>query len=178
MGLFVLPIGVLFTAAVAILSHLRRFNQVAPGAAVGATPLTWLWSPGWAATLHRRLRSAAALAGAVAGPSRRRRWRRGRALPTDTITDLAREVVGEAMRLDRELVAANLTSPGAARTQALSALDHEVRGIEDAAHRVHRLAAQRARLNSSGVHALSLNERIASMEAAMRELNAGPRPFN
>lgn len=140
--------------------------------------MTWLWSPGWAATLHRRLRAACALAASVAGPPTGRRRRRKGPLVADSIAELAQEVVSEAVRLDRALVTAALTAPGPARAQVMSALDYEVRGIEDAAQRVHRLAAQRAQLASSGIKALTLNERIASLEAAMSELNPGPRPLS
>jgi hypothetical protein len=70
-----------------------------------------------------------------------------------------------------------MNTPGAARGQALSALDYEVRGIEDAARRVHRLATRRAQLSAGALHALSLQDRISSMEAALGELSAGPHPL-
>jgi hypothetical protein len=174
-GFLGLPVLVLAGVAYAFTRRLRRSNRVGPGGFAGAVPLTWLWSPGWAASLHRRLRSAGALAGSVAGPAPGRRGRRVRP-DTDSITQLAREVLDEAVRLDRELVTANLAAPGTARTQALAALDYEVRNVEDAAQRVHRLAAQRAELVRTGAGtSLSLNERISTLEEALRELHTGPR---
>jgi hypothetical protein len=179
MGILVAPLSVICVGAAMVVGHLRRTNRVGPVGVAGAAPLTWLWSPGWAATLHRRLRSASALASSVAGPPAARSWRRRRpSEPPDSIAELAREVVGEAVRLDHELVTATLNSPGAARAHALNALDFEVRGVEDAARRVHRLATRRAQLSAGAVQGLSLHDRIASMEAALGELSAGPRPLN
>lgn len=173
LALLLAPVALLTLTAAGFLAWLRRNNRVAPGIPPGGAPFTWLWSPGAAAMLHRRLRSACQLAGSVAGPTSRRRSGRRRPLPPDSIAQLAREVVDEAVRLDRQLVATKLSRQGVARAHAFAALDYEVRGVEDAARRVHILATRRALLgNGTGISALSLNERIASMEAAMGELQA------
>jgi len=187
LAVLLVPVAVLTMAAAGLLGWLRRNNRVAPGVPLGTAPFTWLWSPGAAATLHRRLRAACQLAASVAGPPSHRRWsRRHRPLPPGSIAQLAREVVDEAMRLDRELVATRIYRQGmgagsagapvfVARAHALAALDYEVRGVEDAARRVHNLATRRGLLGGGpGPGDLSLSDRIASMEAAMGELQ--PRP--
>lgn len=167
------PVVFVAGTATALAVSLRRSNRVAPVSPVGGAPLSWLWSPGAAAVLHRRLRSACQLASSVAGPPGRKRLRRRKGGAVDSIAELAREVVGEAVRLDHLLVAANAGHRGMARAHALAALDYEVRAVEDAARRVHSLASRRAVIADGwGPSALSLNERIATLEAAFAELQA------
>ncbi|MGH9106002.1 MAG: hypothetical protein ACRDZX_09225 [Acidimicrobiales bacterium] len=182
-----LPVVLLTSAAFAATASLRRANRVAPDRGAGAPPLLWLWSPGAAATLHRRLRYACQLVGPVVGTRQRslrpstlrpRLWR-GRCQTegagTDEIAELAGEVLREAVSLDHQVVSANLLGRGMARSQALGSLGWEVSAVEDAARRVHRLATRRAQLawpQSCGP--LTLDERIAAMEAALSELT--PRP--
>jgi hypothetical protein len=126
-------------------SSLRRANRVVPTRSAISAPLRWLWSPSPAATLHRRLRSACALAGSVEGSLPRDRWPLRRRGPVnDGIVNLAQEVLAEAVALDHQVLSASLLARGAPRDQALSALDYQVRGLEDAARRVHQLAARRA----------------------------------
>ena len=177
-SLLALPVVFLMAAAFVATSSLRRANRVLPGGRSSVSPpLWWLWSPGSAATLHRRLRAACDLAGSVVGPQARpHRWpRRSAAPPTDGIADLARDVLQEAVLLDREVVAASHIARGLPRSQALGSLDYQVRGVEDAARRVHQLAARRAQLaRPNGPGALNLDQRIAAMEAALNEL--GPPP--
>ena len=157
-ALLLVPVAVLTMATAGLLAWLRRNNRVAPGVPLGTAPFTWLWSPGAAASLHRRLRAACQLAASVAGPAYPRRWlRRRRPLPAGSIAQLAREVMDEAVRLDRELVATKMYRHGmgvgsagvpvfVARAHALATLDYEVRGVEDAARRVHNLATRRGLL--------------------------------
>lgn len=170
----VAPIVLVAGAAFVVTRSLRRANRVGPRRA-GPVPLAWLWSPGYAAMLHRRLRYAcqvAAEVGASLPSSRLHRRQTGAA--GDGIAELAREVVGEAIRLDRQLVAANRMASGMSRTSALAALEQQVRVVEDAAARVNRLARRRAQLSGvSGVSSLSLTERISAMEAALGELSSG-----
>jgi hypothetical protein len=140
-------------------------------------PIPWLWSPGMAATLHRRLRSACHLARAVEDcrpqPPRRRWSQRNIPPPGDPIVDLAREVVQEAVQLDRELISTSWLARGTARAQAFGALAYRVHSVEDAARRVHQLEARRLRISSPpGPVGLSLGERISVMEAAFGELSA------
>lgn len=157
-------------------SSLRRANRVVPTRSATTAPLRWLWSPSPAALLHRRLRSACALAGSVEGTLPRRRWSKRRNEPvSDAITSLAQEVLQEAVALDRQLLSTSLLPRGIPRAQALSALEYQVGGIEDAARRVHQLATRRAQLaRPAGPAPLSLDERIGAMEAALGELT--PRP--
>jgi hypothetical protein len=84
-------------------------------------------------------------------------------------------VLEEALRLDSEIVTASWLARGLPRARALARFDYQVGAVEDAARRVHLLADQRARLaQSTELSSLSLQERIAAMEAAISELT--PRP--
>jgi len=160
-------------------SSLRRANRVVPSRSAISAPLRWLWSPSPAAMLHRRLRSACALAGSVEGSLPRDRWPRRRREPVnDGIASLAQEVLQEAVALDRQLLSTSLLPRGVTRDQALTALDYQVRGLEEAARRVHQLATRRAQLaRPTGPATLNLNERITAMEAALSELTPRhPRP--
>jgi len=172
---FFLPVALLMTVGTWARMSLRRANSVVPGRPAVAAPLRWLWSPGAAASLHRRLRSACQLAGSIegAGPRPRpKRWpRRNPPPPSDAIAELAREVVQEAVQLDRKLVSASWIAPGVPRARALAALGYQVRAVEDAARRVHQLDAERSRIASpAGSGTLTLDERLTAMEAALGEL--------
>jgi hypothetical protein len=172
----VAPVALLSCAAFFITYRLRRANKVS-SIRGGPVPLPWLWSPGVAAGLHRRLHSACDVAASVAtsAPSPSRRWRRQGPQPVDGIADLAREVVKEAVSLDQRLVVASRLAKGVPRARALGALEHEVAALEDAAARVHHLAARRAELSRpAGPAQLSLTERISAMEAAFGELTSQP----
>jgi hypothetical protein len=176
-AILLLPVVLLTGVAVLATSTMRRVNRVVAGRSVAAAPVRWLWSPSAAAMLHRRLRSACELAGSVAGSQARApRWPRRKARPaSDGIADLAREVLEEAVLLDRQVVSANRMARGLPRAQALSALDYQVRAIEDAARRVHQLAARRAHLaRPNGSPVLNLDQRITAMEEALRELTPSP----
>lgn len=157
-------------------SSLRRANRVVPSRSAISAPLRWLWSPSPAATLHRRLRAACALAGSVEGSLPKDRWhRRKRGPANDGIVTLAQDVLREAVALDNQVLTTSLLPRGVARDQALMALDYEVRGLEDAGRRVHQLATRRAQLaRPAGPVTLNLDERITAMEAALGELT--PRP--
>jgi hypothetical protein len=191
---FLLAIAVFIAGAAALTSYslrysLRRANRLVPGREGTAAPLHWLWSPGAAAMMHRRLRSACKLASAVPGawiPAidgvgrlGRRRARRSRRRPgpqRDGIAQLARDVLEQALQLDGEIVTSSWLARGQPRARALAQLDHRVGAVEDAARRVHQLAAQRARLaETTELGPLSLQERIAAMEAAITELTRPPR---
>jgi hypothetical protein len=177
----VVPVAVMTSVALVTAESMRRANRLMPGrTAATSPPLRWLWSPGSAAGLHRRLRSTCQLIGSLATPlaaSQRRRRRRGRknAMPEDGIARLAREVLEEAVILDRQVVSASYVVRGLPRAQALAALDYQVRAVEDAARRVHQLATRRAQLSRlPGVDTLSLDQRISAMEAALSELTPPP----
>jgi hypothetical protein len=112
----------------------------------------------------------------VEGSLPKDRWPRRRRQPVnDGIVNLAQEVLQEAVALDQQLMSTSLLPRGVARDQALNALDYQVRGLEDAARRVHQLATRRAQLARPASPAtLNLDERITAMEAALGELT--PRP--
>jgi hypothetical protein len=176
--LLVTPVALLTGTAFLTTSTLRRANRLVPGRSAASAPLWWLWSPGTGAMLHRRLRSACELAASVATSraSTRRRLFRKVDPPRDGIADLAREVLEEAVLLDHHVVSASRTARGLPRAQALAALEYQVRAVEDAARRVHQLATRRAQLaRPAGPAALSLDQRISAMEAALGEL-AAPEP--
>jgi hypothetical protein len=178
--------GTTALSAYSLRHSLRRANRLVPGQAGPRPPVSWLWSPGPAASLHRRLRAACQLASSVPGawrpgevPSRRRRalraFRRRPVPARDGIAELAREVLDDALQLDGRIVSASWVARGLPRARALAELEHQVVAIEDAARRVHQLAERRARLAQySEASSLSLDERIAAMEAALTEL--APRP--
>jgi hypothetical protein len=175
----VAPVAILACGAFFFTHSLRQANKVAPRRG-GPVPLPWLWSPGLAAALHRRLRYACQVAGTVAvpAPGPRRLRRRLSAQPFgDGIAELAREVVREAVFLDGQLVTASRLGRGYPRAQALGSLEYQVAVVEDAAARVHRLATRRAQLSRPvGPAQLSLGERISAMEAALGELSQPPSP--
>lgn len=186
-ALLVVIVGVL-GGAVALTSYslrysLRRANRLVPGARGPSAPVSWLWSPRPAATLHRRLRSACKLASSVPGawsprelPTHQirralRPSRRHRTPARDGIAELAREVLEGALRLDGQIVSSNLLARGHPRARALAQVAYQVGALEDAARRVHQLAERRAQLaEPSEVSSLSLQDRIAAMEAAINEL--------
>jgi hypothetical protein len=176
---FFLPAVLLTSAGTWARLSLRRANRVGPGRSAAAAPIPWLWSPGVAATLHRRLRAACRLARSVEDSRPqppRRRWSQRKLPPQgDAIVDLAREVAQEAMQLDRELVSTSWLARGAPKAQAMAGIAYRVNAVEDAARRVHQLETSRARMSGPpGPAGLSLNERIAVMEAAFGELGARP----
>jgi plasmid stabilization system protein ParE len=189
---FVVVVIGLVAGAAAVTSYslrysLRRANRLVPGRATPTAPLSWLWSPSPAAALHRRLRSACKLASSVPGAWRprqlsthqsrraqsRRALRASRRHPAparDGIAELAREVLEGSLQLDGQIVSASWLARGVPRARALAQLEYEVASMEDAARRVHQLAERRARLSQSTESSLSLQERIAAMEAAISEL--------
>ena len=176
---FFLPFVLLTSGATWARFSLRRANRVGPGRSTATAPIPWLWSPGVAASLHRRLRTACHLAGTVISsrpePPRRRWPKKNTPAPVDSIVELAREVVQEAVELDRELVTTSWLARGLPKAQALAALGYRVSAVEDAARRVHQLDASRSRIsNTPGAVGLTLGERISVMEAAFGELS--PRP--
>jgi hypothetical protein len=192
LAFLLLPVAFLTAATGLVLHTLRRANRVVPSGPAAGAPLRWLWSPSAAATLHRRLRAACLLAGAVPGalaavkareprrfgrsrPRLARHANGGRQTPLDGISQLARDVVEEAVELDNQLTSAAWLARGLPRAQAFAHLDYQVSVIEDAARRVHQLAARQTRLARPGLPStLSLQDRIGAMEEAVSELT--PRP--
>ena len=170
------PVLLMGGAAAFAASSLRRANRLMPGRAAGSVPVTWLWSPGTAAALHRRLRYVCQLSAPMASQAAGgRRLRRRRAAGLDGISRLAEEVLAEAVALDRELVATNYLPRGLPRAQALAEVEARVRNLESSARRVHQLSARRTQLaRPGGLADLTLDQRIAAMEGALDELDAEP----
>jgi len=167
------PVVLFASAAFVATSSMRRANRLIPGRSPVTPPLRWVWSPSTAALLHRRLRNACQLVATQAAPAlpSRKRFRRHRAMPVDSLAQLARDVLEEALVLDNQVVTASHLAHGLPRAQALAALEYQVRGVEDAARRVHQLATRRAQLaRLTGPGALNLDQRIAAMEQALGEL--------
>jgi len=186
-ALLVLPVVAVLGATFYATTALRRANRLIPSRSLASPPLRWVWSPGPAAMLHRRLRAACQLVAPVAGPAparakwgvawRRRLKRRQGAPRADVIAELAGEVIEEAVVLDRALVSAGFQARGFSRTTALAGLEQQVRALEDSAHRVHLLALRRASLVRTGAGSgLSLDQRITAMEAALGELGVADHP--
>lgn len=109
---------------------LQRRNRVSPDVATPA-PTSWLGAPGAGARLHRRLRTAVAVArsASAAAPS------------APHLGELTAELEGEAVALDTHLVIASRI-PGKQGRAQLAALARQVRQIEQVASQVSLLAAQ------------------------------------
>jgi hypothetical protein len=182
-ALLAVPVVLLGSAAFVATAALRRANRLVPGRAGGSAPLRWLWSPSFAASLHRRLRFACQVALSVAAPLgrpgarfgwRERLARRRAGVAPDAIAQLARGVLDAAVLLDRQVVAASYLARGFPRAQALASIEPQVRTVEDQARRVQQLAHRRAQLAScASFGGLDLEQQIEAMESALSELSPG-----
>lgn len=135
-------------------------------------PLTWLGWPTKAARMHRRLRNAVAPIDPPA-PKGRRRSRRP---PQGSADALRRELVLQAVELDRHVVFAS-RQPRYLRAQMLHALDAQIREIEQLSLRVGALVrapgapASGWDLKPTPQQALAdIAERVAHLEHAHAEL--------
>jgi len=159
----VVVIGVGWPTVVVVrrVRRLRRANRVAPGRATAA-PLWWMWTPGPAAVLHRRLRAAVAgarYAVAMTGVA-----------PVDPLRDSLRELEEVAATLDDGVVAA-ATIPRPMRTRLLHEMAIDVGRLERTADQlcatanrfVDTHAAPKARL--AAVH-----ERLRAVDQAVDEV--------
>ncbi|HEU5150604.1 MAG TPA: hypothetical protein VFU19_08915 [Iamia sp.] len=109
---------------------LQKRNRVSPDVATPA-PTTWLGAPGTGARLHRRLRTAVAVARSASAIA-----------PTAPhLADLTAELEREAVALDTHLVIASRIKGKQGRAQ-LAALAQQVRQVEQVASQVSLLAAQ------------------------------------
>lgn len=109
---------------------LRKRNQVVPGTPTAA-PTVWMASPASGARLHRRLRTAVAVARSSAAA----------AVANPQLVELTAELEREALALDGHVVVASriVGKEGRAR---MSALSGQVRQIEQMASQVSMLAVQ------------------------------------
>ncbi|HEX7131746.1 MAG TPA: hypothetical protein VF228_04190 [Iamia sp.] len=134
--LIALLVVMLFSALLAMLAlvlgarALRKRNRVSPEVATTA-PTAWLGAPGAGARLHRRLRTAVAVARAACATA-----------PTAPhLADLTAEMEREAVALDTHLVIASRVKGKQGRPQ-MAALAQQVRQVERLASQVSLLAAQ------------------------------------
>ena len=130
--LVVMVVSVLLAVLAAWLGTraLQKRNRVSPDVATPA-PTTWLGAPGAGARLHRRLRTAVAVARSAAAIA-----------PTAPhLADLTAELEREAVALDTHLVIASRIKGKQGRSQ-LAALAQQVRQVEQVASQVSLLAAQ------------------------------------
>jgi hypothetical protein len=141
-----------------VLRHLHRRNRVAPSIRTNA-PLAWLWSPGRAARLHRRLRAAVV------------HTRLGPDDPSAT-GPMVQALVAEAVQIDGHLVAVGRLR-FADRQRYLRPLAADVARVEQVAARVARLRLEGARPLQLADHRRPLDEldaHCARVEEARREL--------
>lgn len=163
---------------------IQRRNRVSPRRP-GQAPMLWMWSPALAARLHRRLRSAAALARMVVGRHDGRRG--GRSPDASRLDTMATELEGEAVALDDHLALVGRMRADQ-RRRALPAVVAEVARIEALASRlsmVHldtgvdvRLAEQASTLHQLAVeldHLEEANDALAGIEADVGLHRPNPR---
>jgi hypothetical protein len=155
----------LWAAAIALtVWRLRRRNRVSPGTRTLA-PLGWLWSPGRAARLHRRLRAAVHTARfRVTATSRRY-------LPASQVDDLVDELCRHATAIDDQLVLAR-RAPGPVRRRLLAEVETEVRTVEGLAGRIAATVngCDRPGLVGGGPGLARLGERLDTLDAARLEI--------
>ena len=150
----------LLVACLLTMRSLRRRNRVSPKQPSDA-PMIWLSAPSRPARLHRRLRSAAAVARMVAERSDGSRT-----------TELAREIEGQALSIDRHLPVVARLAPKE-RTQALRQLTAQVNEVERLVSRLSLLdAGDQAppRLGADGSAMEELARQLDTLEAARAEL--------
>jgi hypothetical protein len=131
LAFFVTWIAILSIAFVLFRWRLQKANRVSP-AMKSPAPLVWLYSPGHAARLHRRLRGATVEI--HLSPTRRKRE-----ASNLSVDDLRRELEYQAVELDHHLVAA-ARHPRAQRQSLLRQLDTQVAEIERLSVRLSRLS--------------------------------------
>lgn len=145
--------------AVAVARSLAVRNRLVPGHRSPA-PLSWLASPATAARLHRRLRTAMAVAHlSMASP-------RAGGLG---LAELVGEVRSRALDLDAQLVLAS-RAPRPARLRMLRELQSEVLEVEELAVRLVHLSRVPAEAGAeSGLGAV--RQRLELLEEALAELD-------
>ncbi|MDZ7734001.1 MAG: hypothetical protein U5R31_13855 [Acidimicrobiia bacterium] len=166
--LLVLSVVMLVVTAAALgsvawgLWWLRRQNRVG-GRGGPEAPLSWLWSPGTAARLHRRLRAAVATAAAVPRDPR---------APDTSRGALAGEVEHQARELDAWLLWA-ARAPVQVRRAHHRAVAAHVGTVESLAVRLSRLepspTSTRA-IDETGTRLTELADEVARLEAATDEI--------
>lgn len=140
---------------------LRKRNRVSPSAETPA-PTTWLGAPGAGARLHRRLRTAVAVARAASATA-----------PTAPhLADLTAELEREAVGIDTHLVIASRVKGREGRTR-MSVLARQVRQVEQLASQVSLLAAQSQAPLVGATHGTALDDlarQLSHLEQARTEV--------
>jgi hypothetical protein len=145
-------------------AQLQRRIRVSPRVPTDA-PIQWIWSPVFAARLHRRLQRAAALARAVVALHQRNG-------DQTRLVEMARTLEREALNLDERLVLVGRLHVSQ-RRRAFPPLLAEVARLEKVALRLslqqidHRVDARLAD-QSSAVHQLAVE--LDALDAANDEL--------
>ncbi len=161
MGLGAATVVVLLIAALLGARALSRRNRVSPEVATAA-PTSWLAKPTANPRLHRRLRSAVAVARSAA------------ATPTANpqLAEIARELEAEAVALDGHVVV-TARMPAKTRRAHVAALSTRVREVERLAGQLSVEAAQSQapRVAAGQRSALDqLADQLDTLEAARREV--------
>jgi hypothetical protein len=165
---------VVITASVGCWLLARRFvraNRVVPDRRSPA-PLTWLWSWGAPARLHRRLRRAVQVVTYVMAPFRLPPRGQRRPAPPAQLVGIANELIMRASDLDdRLVVASGLAGPW--RGRLLQEIGAGVNDVEASVSHLERVAiAWRAELDGAAMREppLDLRSRLGALEAALAEV--------
>jgi hypothetical protein len=151
-------------AMLLVLRSLRHRNRVSPDQRSDA-PIVWLSAPSRPARLHRRLRSAVAVARMIAG----RATAGGQLSRT---AELAYELEAEAVSIDRHLPIVARLAPRE-RTLALRRIGEQVNEVERLVSRLSLLEAENsspARMRHHGSAMQELARQLDALEAARAEL--------
>ncbi len=161
LALGLITVMVIVVAALLGVRALGRRNRVSPEAPTAA-PTSWLGAPTAGPRLHRRLRSAVAVAraaGAASGANRQ-------------LAEIARELETEAVALDGHVVV-TARLPAKARKAHLAAIGARVREVERLAGQLSVEAAQSQapRVAAGQRSALDqLADQLDTLEAARHEV--------
>jgi hypothetical protein len=150
----------LLVAFLLTMRSLRHRNRISPKQPTEA-PIIWLSAPSRPARLHRRLRSAAAVARMIAE-------RNG----TSRTAELAHEIEAEALSIDRHLPVVARLAPRE-RTQALRQLSAQVNQVERLVSRLSLIDADDrppSLLGTEGSAMEELARQLDTLEAARAEL--------
>jgi hypothetical protein len=129
-------------------------------------PTHWATSASRGARLHRRLRTAAQTAVSVTGKAPRRR----RTATSGQLDDLATELVGHALDIERRLVVA-ANGPKKTRRRALDAVERDVHALERTTTDFAATAERLQTPTASPRTIESVEERLRAISDALDELD-------
>jgi hypothetical protein len=151
-----------------------RANRVVPDRRSPA-PLSWLWSWGTPARLHRRLRRAVQVVAYVMAPFRPPPRGVRRSVAPAELVGIANELVVRAAQLDDRLAAAAALA-GPWRGRVFDELGAAVREVEASVMHLERVAITwRAEIEAAArmtepLPALDVRSRLGALEAAITEV--------